>query len=307
MKNFRDFYTTVLSTELDIVENKRRNILIQLMLVSIFTISFFSIYFYTFIFASIYPFLLYFYIPTLILVGFGAYKTFNIIIKNTSFYNHFKDKVIFKTIGFINPNLKFDKKFFIDRDQFYNTEIFEKNHKVKYAGDDYVSGYIEDDVSIEFSELIVEYKDDKNKKDKKTNYLFKGILYKAKLPFIFPINFVIEPLNYTTNHKEYYVTDNSEFNKKFQIRILTKSEYNPSLFLTSELLDNIVKFSEKSNFNIHLSFIDSHLHTAIHHDKDLFEPHVFSSNKRYDLIYTHYHDLNFPITLFQNILNNKQI
>ena len=306
---FKEFYTNVLSPELDIVEKKRKSILIQLAVAGAIVLGFFAVYLYTFMFVSDYPILLALYIPTFAFVILAAYKTFDIIIKNTSFYNYFKDKVIFKTIAFINPALEFDKKFFIDRDQFYSSEIFE-THKVKYTGDDYVSGNIEDDVTIEFSELNVRYTDKATIKEKKTEYLFRGILYKAKLPFIFPVNFVIEPTGYSkeTAKGVLYKTGNQAFDRKFQIRLLKKNtDYNPSVFLTEAFLDGIVKFSEKYHNETHISFVENHIFAAIHHDKELFEPQVFSGNKKFDLIHMHYQDLNFPISLIQNIIINQAL
>lgn len=308
-REFKDFYSTVLSAELDIVEKKRKAILVQLAVAGIVVLGFFGAYLYTFAVVSEYPILLALYIPTFAFVVLAAYKTFDIIIKNTSFYNHFKDKVIFKTIAFINPALKFDKKYFIDRDQFYSSEIFE-NYKVKYTGDDYVSGNLEDDVTIEFSELNVRYAEKAIIKEKKSEYMFRGILYKAKLPIIFPINFVVEPLGYRKNTEKgvLYKTGNVAFDKKFQIRILKKShDYNPSLFLTEAFLDGIVKFSDKYHNETHISFVENYIYAAIHHDKELFEPQVFSSNKKFDLIHMHYQDLNFPINLIQNIIINQAL
>ena len=306
---FKEFYSNVLSAELDIVEKKRKSILIQLGVAGTIVLGFFAVYLYTFVFVSDYPLLLALYIPTFAFVILAAYKTFDIIIKNTSFYNYFKDKVIFKTIAFINPALKFDKKFFIDRDQFYSSEIFE-THKVKYTGDDYVSGNIEEDVTIEFSELNVRYAEKSVIKEKKSEYLFRGILYKAKLPIIFPINFVIEPNGYSkeTAKGVLYKTGNQAFDKKFQIRLLKKStDYNPSVFLTEAFLDGIVKFSEKYHNETHISFVENYIFAAIHHDKELFEPQVFSGNKKFDLIQMHYQDLNFPISLIQNVIINQAL
>ncbi len=306
---FKQFYNEVLAPELDVVEKKRRSILIQLAVAGTFVLGFFGAYFYTFLIVSEYPILLAVYIPTFAFVILAAYKTFDIIIKNTVFYNHFKDKVIFKTIGFINPALKFDKKFFIDRDQFYSSEIFD-HYKVKYTGDDYVEGQLEDDVKIEFSELIVRYVDSAVKKEKKSEFLFRGILYKAQLPFIFPINFVIEPIGYRKDVEKgiIFKADNAAFDAKFQIRILKKSQdYNPSLFLTSEFLDGIVKFANKYHNEVHISFVENNIFAAIHHDKELFEPLVFSGNKKFDLVFMHYQDLSFPINLIQNVIINETI
>ena len=308
-QEFKEFYTNVLSPELDIVEKKRKSILIQLAIAGVIVLGFFATYLYTFIFVSDYPILLALYIPTFAFVILAAYKTFDIIIKNTSFYNYFKDKVIFKTISFINPALQFDKKYFIDRDQFYSSEIFE-THKVKYTGDDYVSGNIEEDVTIEFSELNVKYTDKATIKEKNSEYLFRGILYKAKLPIIFPVNFVIEPIGYSKPSAKgfLYKSGNLMFDNKFQIRLLNStSDYNPSLFLTEAFLEGIVKFSNKYHNETHISFVDSFIFAAIHHDKELFEPQVFSGNKKFDLIHMHYQDLNFPISLIQNIIINQAL
>ena len=307
--DFKDFYNEVLVPELDIVEKKRMSILVQLAITAAISLAFFGGYLYMFAVVSDQPWLLFLYIPTFAFVILAAYKTFDIIIKNTSFYDAFKNKVIFKTIAFINPALRFDKKYFISKDEFYKSNIY-KEEKVRYKGDDYVAGNLEDDVTIEFSELDIRYAEKSVIKAKKTEYMFRGIFYKARLPFIFPINFVIEPLNHDTGIENgiLYKTGNQAFDAKFQIRILKKShDYNPSLFLTNEFLNGIVQFSTKYLNEVHISFIENNIYAAIHHDKELFEPQVFTGNKRFDFIYMHYQDLSFPIHLIQNIIINQEL
>lgn len=305
---FRKFYDDILIAELDIVEKKRYSILIQLAVTSLVVAGFFGAYAYWFVVVWQWPVLLLLYVPTFAFVLLAAYKTYDIIIKNTSFYEHFKNNVIFKTISFINPALRFDKKYFISKDEFFKSGIFEEQ-KVKYKGDDYVAGNIQDDITIEFSELNIRYADSDVIKEKKTEYLFRGIFYKARLPFIFPINFVVEPLEETLEPvANVYRTGNEEFDSVFRIKILKKNEdYNPSLFLTDEFLSGIVKFAEKYHDEIRISFVDNHIFAAIHHDKELFEPQVFTGNKKFDFIYMHYQDLSFPINLIQNITIDQQL
>ncbi len=136
------------------------------------------------------------------------------------------------------------------------------------------------------------------------------IAYKAQLPFIFPINFVIEPIGYRKEVEKgiIFKADNAAFDAKFQIRILKKSQdYNSSLFLTTEFLDGIVKFANKYHNEVHISFVENNIFAAIHHDKELFEPQVFSGNKKIDLVYMHYQDLSFTINLIQNVIINETI
>ena len=80
---FKNFYNTVLATELDVVEKKRLNILMQLGIAALFVLGFFGAYAYWFIIVAQWPMLLLLYIPTFALVLLGAYRTYDIIIKNT--------------------------------------------------------------------------------------------------------------------------------------------------------------------------------------------------------------------------------
>lgn len=307
--DFKNFYNSELVPELEIVEKKRVAILFQLAATSLIVASFFGAYIYWFAVVWQGPIYLLLYIPTFAFVLLAAYKTYGIIIKNTSFYNHFKNKVIFKTISFINPALRFDKKFFVSKDQFFESSIFEPQD-VKYKGEDYVAGNLEDDVTIEFSELSIRYADSATIKAKNSEYLFRGIFYKAKLPFLFPINFVVEPASVNQEEAEssVYKTGNAAFDYSFRIRILKKSDnYNPSLFLTDQFLEGILKFAELYHDEIRISFVDNHIYAAIHHDKELFEPLVFTGNKKFDFIYMHYQDLSFPINLIQNITIDRQL
>lgn len=307
--DFKNFYNSELIKELEIVEKQRKSILFQLAVTTLIVVGFIGAYVYWFSVVWNGPTYLLLYVPTFAFVLLAAYKTYGIIIKNTSFYKHFKDKVIFKTITFLQPNLSFDKKFFISKDQFFESGIFEEQ-AVKYKGEDYVSGNLEDDVAIEFCELNVRYSNQEVAKKKHKEHLFRGIFYKAKLPFLFPINFVIEPVQTNAEDKnvEVFKTGHAAFDYSFQIRILKKNEeFNPSLFLTNQFLEGILKFAEKYHDEIRISFVDNYIYAAIDHDKELFEPLVFSGNKNFEFIYMHYQDLSFPINLIQNITIDRQL
>ncbi len=165
-----------------------------------------------------------------------------------------------------------------------------------------------DDVSLEFSELVVSYKKSMDKKEYNSEYQFRGIFFVAKTPKTFPADIIIEPKGFTREGDVNIVpVDHEDFNKVFQVRVPT-NDYLPQVkeMLTKDFLDKIVSFNNLTHNEVHISFIYDKLYVAIKHDKDLFEPSVWHSIVSYDMVNIHYQDLYYPLQIIEHFAAYKE-
>ena len=80
-----------------------------------------------------------------------------------------------------------------------------------------------------------------------------------------------------------------------------------SKMITNELLNKILNFDNQFHNDIFISFIENSMYVAIAHDKDLFEPTVWTSNLNFDSTYQHFLDLYYPISIIESIAIHKSL
>lgn len=306
---FKIFYDKKLLTELNKVESKRKSILYSSFSIIAICVSLIpAIIWYLFLHdGEPHEF---FYGGSLCaspLFFMIIYWARNRLVKNTSFYRLYKKNIIGAIIAHINPSLSYDNRKAISKKEYVKSGLFHVTKAADYVGDDHVSGKI-NEIDIEFSELVVKQKKD-NDTSSKFNVQFQGIFFIAHLNESLPFNFVIEPIN--AEGKEPIVlinTLNDNFNSKFRIRLLAEAkEEDIQDYLSNKLLDSILNYSEQIHNGVYISFNYKEIFIGICHDKELFEPAIFSSNTSYDETFMHYKNLKFPISLIESIALNKEL
>ncbi len=247
-----------------------------------------------------------FLIPVVVLVGIGFYMVYESIIKNTSFYKDYKKDIIYRLIKYINPTLRYDKKHYISTAEYFNSGFFTKE-SVRVEGDDHVSGAI-DDVNVEFSELKVSYKRPSDKQKFKSENQFHGIFFVADCPKPFPADLIIEPVNHPSQPSDVLLPiKHEEFNSNFRVRLPGRDYmFQAQEMMTKDFLDKIVTLKHQTTNEIHLSFIYNKMYVAIVHDKDLFEPSVWSPVNNFDSIMIHFKDLYVPIAVVEHLAAHKE-
>lgn len=299
-QDFKSFYDQKLSRHLDFVEKERKKLVINIIvfLGLVLTTIPLSIFFVLGIKKSSPSELLYF-LPLLPIIVFGLYMAMEPYIKGAPFYKHFKIKVINKIIQFIQPKLNYDKKMYVPKHEYLQSQFFDPKDDVSITGDDHVSGVI-DRIKIEFSELKSRYL------DKKTvdAFQFRGIFFVGRFPTRFDTHLVI-----SNKHQEGFIipnTSNIKFNQYFRLRLLEGTESDLQAFLGEALLEDCVEFYEELKKDLYISFLDNKMYVGIAHDKDLFEPRLWRSNKDYDFVHSHFLDLYYPITIIEHFALKSQ-
>lgn len=291
-QDFRHFYRSDVVHALAYTEKERKSIVLQIVLsfvVPLVCIPVLTVFY----FETREELLL---IPVVIL-AVGAPIYINKLFGDTQFYKNFKRKIIGKIIKYINPGMEYDNLLKVDDIEFDNSKFFDNTNTIIY-GDDHVSGVI-NNAKVEFSELLVEYKSELDRKENDTKYQFRGLFFVAEFKYNFNSEFVIKTNTLPLPDKTPNAIDNERFNKLFNIKILKKPENLPSV-LSGELLENLFQLQERIHNDFSLSFVGNKLYLGIVHDEDLFEPTLFATMMNYDKIKGYFDDLFYPILFVES-------
>ena len=305
--NLKNFYDTELVPELARIEGERKGIVRQMYGLGIaMAIIFPVIAYYIVVNNRDEPLYMLFLIPVVVLIAIGFYMVYESIIKNTPFYKDYKKDIIYRLIKYINPTLRYDKKHYISNSEYFNSGFFTKE-AVHIDGDDHVSGTI-DEVNIEFSELKVAYKNSSDKAKHKSDVQFHGIFFVADCPKPFPADLIIEPASHAGSDSDVILpVKNEAFNQNFRVRLPSRDYmFQATEMMSNDFLNKINTLKNQLANDIHISFIYNKMYVAIVHDKDLFEPSVWTPINNFDSILIHFKDLYVPIGIIEHLAAHKE-
>lgn len=237
--------------------------------------------------------------------------------KRPDFKTQYKDTVIRKIIQFISPELVYSSHQFISNTKFSNSGIFLQQVDI-YNGEDLVQGMI-DKTTVEFCELHTQDRTTDSKG--RTHYvtIFKGIFYIAD----FHKNFI---------GKTYVLSDFGErfmgfFGKMFQDMNIMRPDVvrleNPEFekyfvvyatdqvearyILSPSFMEKLLAFRKRVNTTIQLSFIESQVYLAIPMKKNLFEPSLRKTVKRFEDVEEYYDQVCFCTDIVEELNLNTRI
>lgn len=241
--------------------------------------------------------------------GMVIYEIFN----NKTFYMQFKTRVIARIVKFIDPHLHYNARRYVKPAQFKDSLIFRTPPGKHYKGDDFVWGRLHDKLQIEFSEIESPYSrrvtlhnalEDEDTIEERI--IFKGLFFiaLAKEPFKAAavvtrpdVAAVGTPLLQPVIYGDRAFINNFKVFADYPDRI---QEY-----LTPEVCQALVRFQERRQDPIYLSFNGQKVFIGVSYSKDLFEPHVFKSLLEYDLIAEYYHDLSEALGIVEQIFGGS--
>jgi len=302
---FRNYYNEELLPVLKKLDNKRSGIIIQIVLVLTAGIVLIPLAAYTIISVIEQAWILMLFIPIFALLAFLFYIIYDSMYKNTSFYKDYKRNVIKRVISFVDPSLHYDNRLYININDFFRSNFYSKV-KVKYDGDDHVSGKI-DNVEVEFSELEVEYK---NSADNPNNnpFMFKGIFFVAKAPTPFPADLVIETRKPGMVRAGELDTKDPAFNDLFIAWAPNDNEREAAMeLLTDDLINTINGFHAVIPNPLKISFGYDKLFVAVEHGKSLFEPELWQTCQNFDDVLMHYQHLYYPMSVISHLAAHHEL
>ena len=313
IEQLKQFYETELLTSLETLENKRKKILRKCMI--------------TFAVAAV--------IGLAVVVGIFANGSFNPVIfillaavlpivcavlvysiQAKGYVSSFKQLIIARLVKFVDEGLAYNAKGFIDKPTFMLSQIF-KTKPNKYKGDDLVEGTV-GKTKIRFSELNAKYESGSGK-NKTVKTIFKGLFFIADFNKHFSCQTVVLPdnaeklfgrlgqkfqaMNFTRG--KLIRMEDPEFEKHFVV--YGSDQIGARYILSTSLMQRIVDFKNRTQNNIHLSFVGSMVFVGISYRKNLFEPRIFTTLLDFEPIQEYFEDLQTAIGIVEDLNLNRRI
>lgn len=309
-----EYYYTSMQSELQSLEEERLRIVKKLQTIGFFVISSACI-----VFVLLHHYLEWKLWHASLVSAMGAVIIFMFFyrVEKTGFSALFKDQVIEKLIGLIDPSLQYRKSTFISEQAYRQSELFLEAYD-RYAGSDLVGGQI-NEVSVQFSFLHVEKKErDKNGKEH-WHDVFQGIFFIADFNKPFRTKTVVLPdfaertlgilgsWMQSLNHirGQLMKLDHVEFEKRFVV--YGDDPIESRYILSHAFMEKIVQFQRKLDKPLYLSFANSQIFIAIPYTKTLFEPILTQSLLEFSYIREYFELLNTMIGIVEELKLNEKL
>lgn len=237
--------------------------------------------------------------------------------KRPDFKTQYKDTVIRKIISFISPELVYSSHQFISNTKYSNSRIFLQQVDI-YNGEDLVQGTI-GKTAVEFCELHT--KDRRTDSKGRTHYvtIFRGIFFIAD----FNKNFMGQTYvlsdfgerfmgffgkifqNMNMMRPDVIRLENPDFEKYFAVYGTDPVEAR--YILSPSFMERLVNYRNKMQTNLQLSFINSQVYLAMPMKKNLFEPSLRKTVKRFEDIEEYYKQVCFCTEIVDELNLNTRI
>jgi hypothetical protein len=242
------------------------------------------------------------------------------------FAGSFKEQVIKKIVGFIDPGLSYDKDKSVSKDLFLESRIFQ-DRADRYGGDDFVFGRI-GKTDIQFSEINVKRVEKttsstgiglKRRTKTYTYPIFNGLFFVGDFNKAFEKKTIVLPdtaerifgrlgqklQSINAFHGELIKLEDPEFEKFFVV--YGEDQVESRYILSTSLMAHIMDFRNKTKKDIFLSFVASKVFVAIPYDRPLFEPGIFKSMLDFSEIKKYFEDLQVAIGIVEDLNLNTRI
>ncbi len=237
------------------------------------------------------------------------------------FVHDFKVAVVGEIVKFVDPSLNYAPKNRISEHKFRGSRIFE--HRIdRYRGEDYVAGKL-GATEIEFSEIHAEYKtvthDSKGRRHTHWHTIFKGLFFIAdfnkdfaNLTVVLPdtaekifgfLGKSLQNLNFTRG--ELVKLEDPEFEKEFVV--YGDDQVEARYILSTSLMQRITEFKRKTKCPIFLSFVNSSVHVAIRTGRNMFEPRMFRTLLKFEVVREYLQDLQLALGIVEDLNLNTRI
>ena len=312
-KDFKEFYDTKLLPDLKILDKKRKQVDLRVIIIVLVT------------------FILIISEAKLIPDKIGQWKGMIEIITgimgfifisavSKNYRLNFKTKIIAKITAFADENISYSPEGTVSQSEFVNSAIFQQSCN-SYKGEDHFHGKI-DKTAIEFSEIVARHKTTSgtgsNKKEHYSTF-FKGVFFVADFNKDFKTHTLVLPdtaekllgkigqklqsMSFTRG--ELIKLEDPEFEKEFCV--YGDDQIEARYILSPSLMHRIDEFKRKWNTKVYLSFRDSKVYIAIKLNKNLFETRLFKSIVDYSFIEENIRFLILLIGIVEDLNLNTRI
>jgi hypothetical protein len=206
---------------------------------------------------------------------------------NTNQYKYrFKQEVVGAALSTVNQSLTFDHNKGISESEFVGSNLF-TTAPDRYHTEDLITGK-EAQTTFYFAEVHAEYKTEtRTKSGRQVHWhdILKGIVFSAD--------------------KDVFQLENEYFNKNFVT--YSTDQIEARYILTPAMMDRISELNERSANCVSISFINSSLYIAFPLAKNYFEPPIFKTLLKPDLLDEDMNILNFMFSIIKELDLNTRI
>lgn len=299
MKNFDEIYKKIYDKYNIEIEQKRKKILIQNIII---LIAFIAIYIITNIFM---PYLSIFLLPIILVTGiiYFASKPYS-----KKFSKIYKETIISDLVSNYNPGLKFSTTGKISQSTYNNAE-FESYDE--FYSNDYIYGEFDGIINFEMGDIhTVNVSHTSNGRTTRTT-IFQGLFSSSKLNKNLNSKIKIRSdkglMGIFYKEKDLLHMDSQEFEKYFDV--LTNNKILAMRILTSDIMDYLIQFKKDNKIKFEISIKNQSCYIRIH-CSNMFEGSLLTNSLNYDKLQKYYNFLNFMCTLNKRInttINEKDI
>lgn len=300
LQKFRVFYNTTIYPELQRMERRRRRLIRLFILSGLFIASLivFEIY------LGILVVTLALSIPVVIYVAY-------LVQRMRQFRQNFKPRVMQHILDFLTEepnilNLDYEANQGISKEEFLSSKIFYTPAQY-YVAEDYISGMV-GEMPFRMCELFVR---ETSKVRSRLDYVFKGVFLHATFPEEASGEIVIWPRElrqyYTRSIREFNWqggdnVDHEVMNPRFREAFITYAleDTHVAGTLSEPMQDAIVAYRHETGKEIFLSFLDREIFVGITEPKDIFEPYIFRSNARFELVREFFEDIDILLRIVED-------
>lgn len=260
----------------------------------------------------------------LAIIGFiivvpGAIILFRISDHVKTYKYRFKQEVIGAALYSINQSLTFAPEKGISESEFINSQLF-TTQPDRYYSEDLIIGK-DGKTSFYLAEVHAEYKTEvptKNGTRTVWHDIIKGIVFTADFNKNFNGITVVRPKDFGSTigawfsttifsfgQKEVVQLENDYFNKNFVT--YSTDQVESRYILTPAMMEKIADLNERSAYCVSLSFINSSVYIAFPLANNYFEPPVFKTLFKPDLLDEDINILNFMFLIIEELGLNTRI
>ncbi|MFH1519960.1 MAG: DUF3137 domain-containing protein [Candidatus Omnitrophota bacterium] len=304
LEELKEYYRITLLPELRLLEQERKKSLNKIILSAAIIVPL----------AALLSYISKHHFPAILgIIGiFGASRLFT-----REYVSNFKTGIIEKIITCVDENLKYSRNSYIPRSLFTDSKLFRQGIDC-YQGDDYVTGKI-GKTQVELSEIHAQYITRDSKGNRRYHTIFKGLFFVADFNKEFKGMTIVLPdvaekmlgglgamfQSWNKGRGQLVKLEDPEFEKMFVV--YGEDQIESRYILSTSLMKRITDFKKKTQRQIHLSFVGSHIFIAISYRRDLFEPRIFRTLLSFDPIHQYFEDLQLAVGIVEDLNLNTRI
>lgn len=253
------------------------------------------------------------------IIIYGAVVLNKIAKEATAYKSRFKNEVIGATLRTIDPSLTISPEDGISETEFSFSQLFSTSPD-RYHTEDLIAGKI-DKTSFYFAEVHAEYKTEtqtKNGRQVTWHDIIKGIVFAADFNKHFNGVTVIRPKDfgstlgawfaknvYSFGDKNVVELENDAFNKNFVV--YSNDQIEARYILTPALMERIGALNQRCSYTVSLSFINANLYIAFPLTNNYFEPPIFKTLLKPNLLDEDLSVLSFMYDIVHELDLNTRI